>query len=307
MELKDLNLEKLIKNNREITNLGNVADYIPELSKANKEDLGICILDNNGNIYCAGEYQTKFTVQSISKVVALMLAILDNGEEYVFARVGMEPSGDPFNSIRKLETSSRGKPYNPMINAGAIAVSSMIKGDDVKDKFRRLLDFFKEISEDQTLEINSKVYLSESETGNKNRSMGYYLKDEGIIKGNVEEALEIYFKQCSIEVTAITIAKLGLFIANEGRNSLGEEIISPRISRIVKTLMVTCGMYDSSGEFAVRVGLPSKSGVGGGIVSVVPNKLGIGIYSPSLDSKGNPVAGISLLEDICNELKCRIF
>ncbi|MGL4688011.1 MAG: glutaminase, partial [Fusobacteriaceae bacterium] len=204
-------LKELIEKNREITKLGKVADYIPELSKANKEDLGICILDNNGNIYCAGEYQTKFTVQSISKVVALMLAILDNGEEYVFARVGMEPSGDPFNSIRKLETSSRKKPYNPMINAGAIAVSSMIKGDDAKDKFRRLLEFFRKISEDPTLEINSKVYLSESETGNKNRAMGYYLKDEGIIKGNVEEALEIYFKQCSIEVTAITIAKLGLF------------------------------------------------------------------------------------------------
>ncbi|MDX8335184.1 glutaminase A [Candidatus Cetobacterium colombiensis] len=300
-------LKKLVEKHRQTTNLGKVANYIPELEKTNPKDLGIYIIDNDGNEYFAGEYNNKFTVQSISKVVALMLAIFDNGEDYVFSKVGMDPSGDPFNSIRKLETSSRRKPYNPMINAGAIVVSSMIKGNDVKDKFNRLLEFFKKITEDPTLELNPKVYLSESETGNKNRAMGYYLKDEGIISGNVEEALEIYFKQCSIDVTAKTIAKLGLFLANEGQLSNGEQVVSNRVSRIVKTLMVTCGMYDNSGEFAVRVGLPSKSGVGGGIVSVVPHKMGIGIYSPALDQKGNPLAGIYLLEDLCNELKCRIF
>ncbi|MGL5055321.1 MAG: glutaminase A [Fusobacteriaceae bacterium] len=300
-------LDALVEKHKEVTKLGKLADYIPELKKANPDDLGIFILDNEGSEYFAGQYDTKFTVQSISKVVALMLAILDNGEEYVFSKVGMDPSGDPFNSIRKLETSSRRKPYNPMINAGAIVVSSMIKGNDAKHKFERLLEFFKLITEDPTLELNSKVYLSESETGNKNRAMGYYMKAEGLITGNVEEALEVYFKQCSIDVTAKTIARLGLFLANEGQNSKKEEIISPRISRIVKTLMVTCGMYDNSGEFAVRVGLPSKSGVGGGIVSVVPHKMGIGIYSPSLDIKGNPIAGITLLEDLCNQLKCRIF
>lgn len=300
-------LNKLIEKHRATTKLGKLANYIPELTKVNPNDLGICIVDNDGTEFVAGDYNKKFTVQSISKVVSLMLALLDNDEEYVFSKVGMEPSGDPFNSIRKLETSSRRKPYNPMINAGAIAVCSMIKGKNPKEKFNRLLEFFKKISEDSELELNSSVYLSESETGNKNRSMGYFLKAEGIIEGNVEEVLEVYFKQCSIDVTARTIAKLGLFIANEGRTSTGEQIISPRISRIVKTLMVTCGMYDSSGEFAVRVGLPSKSGVGGGIVSVVPNEMGIGIYSPALDSKGNSIAGVALLEEICNEFKCRIF
>ena len=300
-------LNDLIEKHREITKQGKVASYIPELEKANSEDLGIYVLDNDGNEYFAGDYNVKFTVQSISKVVALMLAILDNGEEYVFSKVGMDPSGDPFNSFRKLETSSRRKPYNPMINAGAIVVSSMIKGEDAKHKFNRLLEFFKKITEDTSLELNPKVYLSESETGNKNRAMGYYLKAEGIISGNVEDALEVYFKQCSIDVTAKTIAKLGLFLANEGRLSNGEQVVSERVTRIVKTLMVTCGMYDNSGEFAVRVGLPSKSGVGGGIVSVVPHKMGIGIYSPSLDQKGNHIAGISLLEELCSELKCRIF
>ncbi len=236
-----------------------------------------------------------------------MLAILDNGEEYVFSKVGMEPTGDPFNSIKKLETSSRRKPYNPLINAGAIAIASMIKGKDVRDKFQRLLDFLRKISEDETLDVNYKIYCGESETGNRNRAMGYFLKGEGIIEGDVEDALDIYFKQCSIEVTAKTLAKIALFLANNGKLSSGEIVITPRIATIVKTLMVTCGMYDSSGEFAVRAGIPSKSGVGGGILSVVPGKMGIGVYGPSLDKKGNSIAGVLLLEDLSSELNLTIF
>lgn len=300
-------LNRLVKKNIPETKLGTVASYIPELDKARKDALGIYIIDNEGNEYFSGDYETKFTIQSISKIVALMLAILDNGEEYVFSKVGMEPTGDPFNSITKLETSREKKPYNPLINAGAIAVSSMIKGKDARDKFERLLDFFKKISEDETLDVNYKIYCGESETGNRNRAMGYFLKGEGIIEGNVEDALDIYFKQCSIEVTAKTLAKIGLFLANNGKLSTGEIVITPKIATIVKTLMVTCGMYDSSGEFAVRAGIPSKSGVGGGILSVVPGKMGIGVYGPSLDKKGNSIAGISLLEDLSSELNLTIF
>ena len=290
-----------------LTKDGRVADYIPELDKAKKDALGVCILDNEGNRYTAGDCEIKFTVQSISKLVTLMLAILDNGEEFVFSKVGMEPSGDPFNSIRKLETSSKKKPYNPMINAGAIAVAAMIKGKDAREKFQRVLDFFKKITEDETLDVNYKIYCGESETGNKNRAMGYFLKNDGIIEGNVEDALEVYFKQCSIEVTAYTLAKLGLFLANNGCTSTGEQILTPRISTIIKTLMITCGTYDMSGEVAVRVGIPCKSGVGGGIVAVSPGKLGIGVYGPSLDAKGNSIGGIHLLEDLSRELKLSIF
>ena len=300
-------LNRLVKKNIPETKLGTVASYIPALDKARKDALGIYIIDNEGNEYFSGDYETKFTIQSISKIVALMLAILDNGEEYVFSKVGMEPTGDPFNSITKLETSRERKPYNPLINAGAIAVSSMIKGKDARDRFGRLLDFFKKISEDETLDVNYKIYCGESETGNRNRAMGYFLKGEGIIEGNVEDALDIYFKQCSIEVTAKTLAKIGLFLANNGKLSTGEIVITPKIATIVKTLMVTCGMYDSSGEFAVRAGIPSKSGVGGGILSVVPGKMGIGVYGPSLDKKGNSIAGISLLEDLSSELNLTIF
>ena len=236
-----------------------------------------------------------------------MLAILDNGEEYVFSKVGMEPTGDPFNSITKLETSGEKKPYNPLINAGAIAISSMIKGKDARDKFQRLLEFFRKISEDETLDVNYKIYCGESETGNRNRAMGYFLKGDGIIEGNVEDALDVYFKQCSIEITAKTLARMGLFLANNGKLSTGEEVINQRIATIVKTLMVTCGMYDSSGEFAVRAGIPSKSGVGGGILSVVPGKMGIGVYGHSLDKKGNSIAGVTLLEDLSKELNLTIF
>lgn len=300
-------LNKLVKKNMVLTKDGRVADYIPELDKAKKDALGVCILDNEGNRYTAGDCEIKFTVQSISKLVTLMLAILDNGEEFVFSKVGMEPSGDPFNSIRKLETSSKKKPYNPMINAGAIAVAAMIKGKDAREKFQRVLEFFKKITEDETLDVNYKIYCGESETGNKNRAMGYFLKNDGIIEGNVEDALEVYFKQCSIEVTAHTLAKLGLFLANNGCTSTGEQILTPRISTIIKTLMITCGTYDMSGEVAVRVGIPCKSGVGGGIVAVSPGKLGIGVYGPSLDAKGNSIGGIHLLEDLSRELKLSIF
>lgn len=300
-------LNKLVKKNVVLTKDGRVADYIPELDKAKKDALGVCILDNEGNRYTAGDCEIKFTVQSISKLVTLMLAILDNGEEFVFSKVGMEPSGDPFNSIRKLETSSKKKPYNPMINAGAIAVAAMIKGKDAREKFQRVLEFFKRITEDDTLDVNYKIYCGESETGNKNRAMGYFLKNDGIIEGNVEDALEVYFKQCSIEVTAYTLAKLGLFLANNGCTSTGEQILTPRISTIIKTLMITCGTYDMSGEVAVRVGIPCKSGVGGGIVAVSPGKLGIGVYGPSLDAKGNSIGGIHLLEDLSRELKLSIF
>lgn len=304
--MKEL-LEKLVEKNRIFTSDGIVANYIPELDKADKNALGVFVTTIDNQEFFAGNYDSKFTIQSISKVISLMLAILDNGEEYVFSKVGMEPSGDPFNSIRKLETSSRKKPYNPMINAGAIAVASMIKGKNEHDKFSRLLEFAKLITEDDTLDVNYKIFCGEADTGFKNISMAYFLKGDGIIEGDVREALNVYFKQCSIEGTAKSISRLAKFIANDGVLSNGERIISTRIAKIIKTLMVTCGMYDSSGEFAVRVGIPSKSGVGGGICSVVPGKMGIGVFAPALDKKGNSLAGTHLLEDLSRELALNIF
>lgn len=305
--MKDL-LKGIIDKNIEVTEKGKVADYIPALAKANPRDLGACIIDMDGNIYTAGEYRKRFTIQSISKTIALMLAIMDNGEEEVFKKVGMEPTGDAFNSIYKLEVEEIAKPLNPMINAGAIAVTSLIKGRDSKEKIDRLLSLFRKISCNDNIVINEEVYLSEKETGNRNRAMGYLLKDMGIVDGNVEEALDVYFKQCSIEMDCIDIANMGLFLANDGTiPKTGEVVVDEHISRIIKTFMVTCGMYNSSGEFAIKVGIPAKSGVGGGILASVPHRMGIGIYGPALDKRGNSVAGLRVLQSLSKQLDLSIF
>lgn len=301
-------LENIIKECKGVIKEGNVANYIPALARANPEDLGICIIDKDNNIYTAGEYNKLFTIQSISKTFVLMLALMDNGEEEVFKKVGMEPTGDAFNSIYKLEMKDLAKPLNPMINAGAIAVSSMIKGHSTEEKVNRLISIFRKITSNDQIKVNEEVYLSESRTGNKNKAMGYLLKDMGIIDGNVEDTMEVYFKQCSIEMDCVDVANLGLFLANNGTIlKTGEILTDERITRIVKTFMVTCGMYNSSGEFAIKVGIPAKSGVGGGIMASVPNSMGIGIYGPALDSRGNSVAGIKVLERLSKELNLSIF
>ncbi|MTI47012.1 MAG: glutaminase A [Firmicutes bacterium] len=301
-------LNKLVENNKNLTIDGKVAKYIPALGKADPNELGICVADIEGNIYTAGDYNKKFTIQSISKTISLMLAIIDNGIEYVFDRVGMEPTGDAFNSIIKLEIVSPSRPLNPMINAGAIAVSSMIKGNSTDEKFKRLLNFFRKISGNENLGINEEVYLSEKETGDRNRSMAYFMREAGIFTGNVDEILDVYFKQCSIEVDCIDIAKIGLFLANGGRlPSTGEQIAGENIARIVKTFMVTCGMYNASGEFAINVGIPAKSGVGGGIMASVPHRMGIGAYGPALDDKGNSIGGCGILKDLSRNFNLSIF
>lgn len=301
-------LNKLIEKNREWVNHGKVANYIPELGKVDSRKLGIVVVDTGGKVYRAGDYQTKFTVQSMSKPIVLLLALLDNGEENVFRKVGKEPTGDPFNSMIKLETLNPSKPLNPMINAGAIAVTSLVKGNSKEEKFFRILDMFRTISKNPKLDINMDVYLSEKKTGDRNRSIAYFLRDIGILEGDVEEILDLYFRQCSIEVSCDDIANMGMFLANQGIDiESGKNIAPKHLTQIVKTFMITCGMYDASGEFAINVGIPSKSGVSGGIMSSVPNKMGIGVIGPALDLKGNSIAGVRLLEDLSKEFKLSIF
>ena len=301
-------LSDIIVSNRKHTANGQVASYIPELKKANGDDLGICIIDKYNNIYCAGDYNKKFTIQSISKTIVLAMALMDNEWDYVFSKVGMEPSGDPFNSIMKLETNDTKIPCNPMINAGAIATTSLIKGKNLKDKEERMLSFFRKLAKNDNLQINKSVYESEKLTGNRNRAMAYLLKNDGVIEGDVDETLDLYFKQCSIEVSVIDLARIGLLFANYGIDiETGERVISENISRMIKTFMVTCGMYDASGEFALKVGIPAKSGVGGGIMASIPNRMGIGVFGPSLDKKGNSIAGLKVLEELSQRLSLSIF
>ncbi len=301
-------LNTLVEKNRIYGKEGKVASYIPALSKANIDDLGIYVVDSRGKEYYAGDYDKKFTMQSISKIVSLILAIRDNGRYNVFKKVDVEPTGMGFNSIVNLEARDSGKPYNPMINAGAIVTTSLIDGKDVDEKLEKILDFMRTVTNNNHIDVNEEVYLSEKETGNRNRALAYFMKSTGVLEGDVEEILELYFKQCSIELTAKDLARFGAVLANDGVIPwTNEKIIPKEVCRIVKTIMVTCGMYDASGEFAVNVGIPAKSGVGGGIIATVPRNFGIGIYGPSLDEKGNSIAGINLIKDLSKELDLSIF
>jgi glutaminase len=301
-------LENIIENNRHYTSKGKVATYIPELSKANPDALGICVVTLDGEEYCAGDYETRFTMQSISKVVTLMLALLDNGRERVFSKVDMEPTADTFNSISTLETRNPYKPLNPMINSGAIATVSMIAGESSEHAFDRILKFTRKITGNPEININEDVYKSEKATGHRNRALAYFMKSTGVIEQDPEEVLDIYFKQCSIEVTCKDIARIGAMLANDGILPwTGEKVIPRSVARIVKTIMVTCGMYDASGQFAVQVGVPGKSGVGGGILAAVPGRMGIGVIGPALDEKGNSIGGIKVLEELSKEMDLSIF
>ena len=301
-------LEKVINDNRVWVKDGELASYIPELLNADKEALGICITTLDGEEYFAGDHNTKFTIQSISKVITLMLAIYDNGKDYVFSKIGMEPTESAFNSITNLESNELKKPLNPMINAGAIAVVSMIDGENKEEKFNRILKFAMKITGNDSLSINEQVYLSEKATGDRNRALAYFMKSMDIMEGEVEDILDVYFKQCSIEINCRDIARIGAMLANDGVLPWNNErVLSREVTRILKTIMVTCGMYDGSGNFAVHIGIPAKSGVGGGVMAAVPRRMGIGVFGPALDEKGNSIGGIKVLEHLSKELDLSIF
>jgi len=300
-------LDSIIDDCRKWTSKGEVASYIPELAKANPEALGIWVTNLGGEEYFAGDWDTKFTIQSMSKVITLTLAILDNGIEYVFTKVGMEPTESGFNSITNLEIHEQKQPLNPMINAGAIATVSLINGETAEDKINRILTFTRKITGNDDIGVNYNVYESEKKTGNRNRALAYYMKGNGIIEGDVEEILDVYFKACSMEITCKDIARIGAMLANDGVLLNNERVISREACRIVKTIMVTCGMYDASGKFAVHIGIPAKSGVGGGIMAAVPRRMGIGVVGPALDAKGNSIGGIKILEKLSHELDLSIF
>lgn len=297
-------LEKAVDEGKRVTKTGRVATYIPELSKADPEHVGVCIKTVTGETYSAGDWHEPFTMQSISKTISLTLALQTAGYDKVFSKVGLEPTGDSFNSIVKLETRTA-HPLNPMINAGAIATASCIPGED---PFELYLDLARKVCLNKSLSINLEVYLSEKRAGMRNRSMAYWMKSENIIEGDPEDALDLYFRMCSVNVTAEDLANWGMVLANDGVDPIsGERLAESWIVRIVKTFMVTCGMYDGSGEFAIKAGIPSKSGVGGGILSVVEGRMGIGVFNPSLDFKGNSVGGMHLLEHLSKSLGLHYF
>jgi len=284
---------------------GRVADYIPELSRADPDGFGICIATRDGFIYEVGDSRQPFTLQSISKPLTYGLALEENGEDKVLAKIGVEPSGDAFNAISLRPQT--GAPLNPLINAGAIAACGLIPGDTVEEKSVRVLAAFSRYA-GRTLDIDERVYRSESITGHRNRAIGWMLRNFSILADEPSPTLETYFRQCSIRVTCRDLALIGATLANGGVNpvtrirALREEYVDNVLS-----VMATCGMYDFSGEWLYRTGLPAKSGVGGGILAVQPGRLGIGVFSPRLDAQGNSLRGIAVCRALAADLGLHLF
>ena len=301
-------LQRIINDCYQYTKNGKVATYIPELAKANASEFGICTISNDNKIGSAGDYEKHFTMQSIVKPMILLMALKDKGEEKVRSLVGVESTGKPFDAFNYSDQALRCEHINPMINIGAITLCSLIDGESYEEKFSRLLNLTRKMADNPLLEVDEAVYMSEKATGNKNRALAYMLKSYGMIDADVESILDCYFRACSIKVTSVDLAKIALVLANKGMDKkTGKQIIDKKYAKYINAVLMTCGMYDGSGEFAINVGVPAKSGVGGGIMAVVPGRMGIGIYSPALDSKGNSYAGIKALELLSNELELSIF
>jgi glutaminase len=272
---------------------GAVADYIPELGKADPDHFGVSLATIDGHVYEVGDTRIAFTVQSMSKPFVFALALDTLGAARVESSIGVEPSGEPFNSIR---LNADNHPFNPMVNSGAIACSGLIheaKGAGAFDCIRESLSRFA----GRDLGVDQAVFASESATGDRNRAIAYLLRNSGVIKDNVEAVVETYFRQCSILVTARDIAIMAATLANHGRNPVtGEQVVTPYAISRTLSVMTSAGMYDYAGEWIYRVGIPAKSGVGGGILAALPARLGLGSYSPRLDAHGNSVRGIKVCE-----------
>lgn len=286
---------------------GRPASYIPALANADPSHLAVAVTGLNGVTYSAGDSKERFTIQSISKVILLAAALHYAGFEQVFQRVGMEPTGDAFHSIVRLETGNT-RPSNPMINAGAIAVTSCIPGGSAGERFEKVLHCARRLTDNPRLDFDADTFHSEYENGGKNYALAYMLEANHVIQGDVASHLEIYFKACSIFTNCEEISYFGAVLANGGVSPrTGERLIESMHVRAIRALMTTCGLYDYSGEFALRVGIPAKSGVGGGIVGVVPERMGIGTYCPALDAKGNSVCGLRAMEYLSDTLRLSLF
>lgn len=278
---------------------GAVASYIPELANVDPDRLGIALVSTRGDVHDVGDSDAEFTIQSVSKPFVLALALDALGLDEVTKHVGVEPSGEPFNAI-SLEAAS-GRPLNPMINAGAIVTTSLIAGDTPEDKFvviRAGLERFAA----RDLVVDEDVFSSEATTGDRNRALAYLTKSAGSLASRVEVATTAYFRQCSLAVTARDLAIMAATLATGGVNPVsGERVISQDAARWTTAIMTSCGMYDESGGWMVHVGLPAKSGVGGGIAALQPGQFGIGTFSPRLDERGNSVRGVAMLEALSKQ------
>jgi glutaminase len=284
---------------------GQVATYIPELGRANPGTFGIAVATVDGEVFGIGDAGRAFTIQSISKPLVYGMALEKRGKEFVLEHVGVEPSGNPFNSVTVDPRTSR--PFNPMVNSGAIVTTALVGGTDADERRARILETFGRFA-GRALTIDDEVLASERATGDRNRALAWLMRSFGMLETDaVDEVVDLYFAQCSILVDCRDLAVIGATLANEGRNPLtGERAIDPQHVTNVLSVMSTCGMYDNAGEWLYNVGLPAKSGVAGGVLAVLPGQLGIGVFSPRLDDRGNSVRGVRVCERLSYELKLHL-
>ncbi|WP_375239360.1 glutaminase [Aurantibacter sp.] len=283
---------------------GNVADYIPELKNVNKNAFGVYLNVLKNDNFGVGDYQTKFSTQSITKVLTLALAVAKKTDD-VWKRVDVEPSGNPFNFLTLLEVEN-GIPRNPFINSGAIVIADILVSE-LENPKEGFLDFIRQITNDQSIDYDYKVAASEKETGFKNYAIANLLKSFGNLKNDVDTVLDFYFMQCSLAMTCEQITNAFYLFANKGKCLQDKLHITSSQAKRINAIMLTCGFYDEAGEFAFEVGLPGKSGVGGGIVALLPNKFVISVWSPGLNKKGNSKLGMQALELFTSKTELSIF
>jgi glutaminase len=284
---------------------GRPADYIPELGRADPSLFGIALATVDGEVYAVGDADHAFTIQSVSKPFMYGYALGHYGREAVLKRVGVEPTGDAFNSIVLDEVANR--PFNPMVNAGAIAVTELMDGATQAERIANMLALFESLA-GRKLDIDEPVFLSEQATGHRNRAIAYMMLNTGMIRRDPNDVLELYFRQCSVNVTTCDLAIMAATLANDGTNPItGRRVFEAQYVRDVLSVMNSCGMYDYAGEWAYEVGMPAKSGVSGCIIAVIPGQIGIGVFAPPIDSNGNSVRGIRVCQEISNEFELHAF
>ncbi|ELX8380609.1 glutaminase B [Providencia vermicola] len=299
-------LNDILDQVRPLIGQGAVADYIPALAKVSPHQLGIAVHTAEGETFMAGDAQTRFSIQSISKVLSLTLAMTRYEEDEIWSRVGKEPSGLPFNSLIQIEME-KGIPRNPFINAGAIVITDMLQSRLSAPK-QRMLEFVRKLACEPDISYDLEVARSELEHASRNAAIAFLMKSFGNFENNVLTVLETYFHYCSLSMNCVELARCFSYLTAQGVSACSvDPIITPLQSRQINALMMTCGMYDGSGEFAFRIGMPGKSGVGGGIVCIVPNQFSVAVWAPELDSAGNSLVGCAALELLSKRIGRSVF
>ena len=298
-------LDEVVDKVRPLIGLGKVADYIPALADVDPNKIAIAVTGADGHTIGAGDYLEPFSIQSISKVFSLTLALSLYSEDELWSRVGNEPSGQSFNSLVQVELE-RGIPRNPFINAGALVIADLIQARLGAPK-HHLLEVVRNLSENPHILFDKVVANSEFQFSARNASIAYLMKSFGNFNGDVDTVLKSYFHYCSLKMNCADLSKAMFYLANRGKSLAGDQIVTPVQTRQLNALLATSGLYDGAGEFAYRVGMPGKSGVGGGIIAVIPGDMSICVWSPELDQNGNSLAGTRMLEHLSQSLGRSIF